>query len=450
MKAKWNYLYVALLALGTSTAMYSCSDDEPNDEKPPVENPDTPDTPDSPDANRKLNEREQKAKLSTVSKDFMNEYSSDNFKDLGDLARYANDQYIDNPDFSDEEVSKIFNEALDASTTLVKDTVTHTGYGYIYHESYYKRLIVLSDYTGHFTAGNNGWQKTSDASDLQFTFNDQKAQTCVLTVSHSGNTKKIWFGESNDWDSSYENDNYISYDKYYDEYINVPEHITMTLVQGGTTRISVQVDIDHNSFAGPEYDLSKDAISTNVSVQIGDYNWLVERAAASGAAGTASVKGSIAKAGKTLVKYEASASGIQASNDSLNKAGAVNLSVDIMGKVQAKGTVKNAKAFIDNMENADDNDENESAFKNYLDLANQQVDLGIYFDKGSVRQCDLVFLAFEEEEYYGGRYWTYEPAFRFDETSSSAMGDYFEDSSFDSVIDVFEDLVKSYEELLGM
>lgn len=449
MKKRWYLLLALPLVLGAPTVLSSCGDDEPD----PIEKPNNPDTPNTPGDNNqgetKLDSESQKLKLQATAQKFMKEVPADEMRNLSQLADYVNDAYIDNSKFSNDVVTDWFKKLIDSNLSPdgKKDINNY------WSEEYYKRIIELSQFKGKFVAGKGGWTK-SNADDLQFEFKDQNGITCVLTLKTSGKTAKVYVGET--WGDCYSekidgvNGEYWKWvDVIEKNYVYVPEHITTTLLQGGNTLVSAEVNIDHSQFLGPEYDLSKDAVSTNATVKINNYVWVVDRAAHNGKEGSAYVKGSMSKAGKTLVSFEASAADTKLDEDGeLLQGGAAKVSVNILDEVQIKGTCSNVKTFANYLDKADQFEENESQFKSYVNQANSLLNLGIYFNGGSMRQAKVQLECFEDGYAYE-KYWTYEPVLVFDDNSTySTFTAFFNETSFREVINSFEDLVRSYEKLI--
>lgn len=447
MKKRWYLLLALPLVLGAPTVLSSCGDDEPD----PIEKPNNPDTPNTPGDNNqgetKLDSESQKLKLQATAQKFMKEVPADEMRNLSQLADYVNDAYIDNSKFSNDVVTDWFKKLIDSNLSPDgKEDISN-----YWSKEYYKRIIELSQFKGKFVAGKEGWTK-SNADDLQFEFKDQNGITCVLTLKTSGKTAKVYVGET--WgDCKYEPTIDGEYSKRIDviekNYVYVPEHITTTLLQGGNTLVSAEVNIDHSQFLGPEYDLSKDAVSTNATVKINNYVWVVDRAAHNGKEGSAYVKGSMSKAGKTLVSFEASAADTKLDeNGELLQGGAAKVSVNILGEVQIKGTCSNVKTFADYLDKADQFEENESQFKSYVNQANSLLNLGIYFNGGSMRQAKVQLECFEDG-YANWKDWTYEPVLVFDDNSTySTFTAFFNETSFREVINSFEYLVRSYEKLI--
>lgn len=456
MKKHFIYLLVASMTLaGTSTLFTSCGDDDPTPEAPSTpDDPGNTPTPSNPEGNKKLNSVEQKQKLESIAKAFMGEVKANNFTQLTDLANYCYDHYIDNDDFDNDVVTTWFNDALNASSSLVKSNITTekgSWYTSVYNYKYYNRVILLANFTGKFTAQKQSWKKEK-ADNLQFNFTDQDGKACNITVTSLGNTKKAHITDSEDWDSDYDDANNI-YNQYideYKEYLMVPEQIVITLTQGGVKQVETIVNIDHSAFTGPEVDLSKDGLVTNATVKIANFTWCVQRAEYSAKNHKASVSGYMKKGDTTLFTFAADANGVDATNESLNNAGAASVNFDLLGQMQIKGTCSNVKAYSDLINKADDNDKNETLFKSYINQANELLDVNVFYDKGSVRQANMKLMAFEEKNPWNSayNYWYAEPVINFDDgTSYSTFNAYFNESDFRSVIDLFNSLIEGYENL---
>lgn len=460
MKKHFIYLLAASLSLGmTASGLSSCGDDDPTEDVVPPGNNDEknddddsndgPNTPVAPDD--KLNSTEQKQKLESVANDFMAEVQANNFTSLKNLTEYCTNHYLDNDDFDNDVVNDWFEAALDASSDQVSSKKEDHG-GWIESRKLYNRVIALSNFTGHFTAQKDSWKKEK-ANNLKFTFTDQDRQLCNITVTSSGKTKKAYVGTTEDWDSFWdqENNKWYDYIDEYDEYIMVPEHITVTLTQGNTTLVETVVNIDHSAFTGPEINLMEDGLVTDVVSKVADFTWEVQRAEYSANNNKASITGSMKKGNKTLATFNAQTDDLTTSNDTIYNAGRATFTLDLMGgQMQIVAKCQNAKAYADLLERADDNDDNETLFKSYINQANELTDIAVFYDNGKTRQASMKLMPFKEESYWSSDSWWYsEPVIVFDDGSTySTFNAYFNEKDFRSVIDTFESLMRGYEDLL--
>ena len=347
-------------------------------------------------------------------------------------------------------MSKWFDAALEASSSFA-GTKKDTWGSWVESRKLYNRILQLSNFTGHFTAEKGTWKKTN-ANDLQFNFTDQNGKACNITIASSGNLKKAYVGTTEDWNGWYKDDKtdqYIEEIEQYEEYIMVPEQITVTLTQGGTKQIETIVNIDHSAFNGPEADLAKDGLVTNVTAKVADFTWVVQRAEYSSKNKNAAVNGYMKKGNTTMLTFSADANKLDVTNEAFNDAGTANVSIDVLGQMQIKGSCSDVKKYVELLDNADENDENESAFKGYINQANNLLNISVYYDKGSVQQASIKLIPMlYESKWSSYKYWYTDPAVYFNDGTSYSFENYFNEKDFRSVIDVFNDIIRGYEDLL--
>lgn len=97
----------------------------------------------------------------------------------------------------------------------------------------------------------------------------------------------------------------------------------------------------------------------------------------------------------------------------------------------------------------EDNRDNESQYKSYLNQANSMMNVGVYYNNSQTRQASLRFEPFfHQYAYYdNGGYWGNEPVIVFtDGTSYSTFDAFFDEDSFKSVLDG----LKNYAKLFGL
>lgn len=448
MKKHFIYMLAASLVLAAPAVTFtSCGDDDPEEITGGGGN--DADVPNEPSAQNPLTSHEQKQKLEAIAKGFMAQVPSSDFNGLADLSSYIYNHYVDNDRFDHSVVTNWFDTVLKGMTEYVTHK-TESEYGWLQDCTYYNRLITLSNFKGHFTAGANKWTR-AEANDLQFIFTDQDGKQCVLSVKQEGNVKKAYITDDEDYkDYVYDSStgtgtDYVDKYKYY---VNVPERVIVTLTQDGVTRVNSVTKIDHSKFNGPEYDLSRDGVDVSTTTSVNDYSWIIDRAGYSAQEGKVAVKGCMKKGNVTLISFEASGAGLKLTNDDVQKVGSVNVSVDVMGKMQIKATCANAMDFNRWIEEAYDNCENQRKFESCIAQANSLLDCKVYYDGTKVEQASVKLEVFKESDYYED-YWDFEPAIYFNDNSSYGISfeDYFDETSFRSVIDTFESLLRGYEKL---
>ena len=464
---------VSLLLIGSvfslSSALVSCGGDDDSVDSPIV-NPD-PIVPEEPSKNEAMTPLEQKEYLDVIARGFMDKTPASDFNEISKLCNHISNTYTDNYDWDEvgDWGSEIFESLKESLGTTDKEQEKYSWGEYNYVYTNYKALVMASNFKGHFKAIGNKWE-LSKADDLQFIFSDQYGKECVLKLETSGNVKKVFIGNIDEWvdyNSDYKNDYYISND-YYDRTqltVGVPENIVVTLTQGGSQVVKVTVKLNIGDLSNDKFDLSKNQLTASTLVELNNgYKFNVSQVAYNGNNKT-SVSFDMSKNGESLasVAFSSDISGIPSCNidamvsgnideEDFNNSNMKNVYVklDIMGKLQIQGTLSDVRKFTDYINEADDNDDDEKTFKSYVNQANSLANFNLFYDGKSTKQATVTLEAFEEESWNGMKYWYMEPMLNFyDGSSYSTFDAFFNDKDFKSVIDAFEKLADNYASLIN-
>lgn len=464
---------VSLLLIGSvfslSSVLVSCGGDDDSVDSPIV-NPD-PIKPEEPSKNEAMTPLEQKEYLDVIARGFMDKTPASDFNEISKLYNHISNTYTDNYNWDEvgdwgREIFESLKESL-GTTDKEQEKDSWGEFNYIYTN--YKALVMASNFKGHFKAIGNKWE-LSKADDLQFIFSDQHGKECVLKLVTSGNVKKVFIGNIDEWvdyNSDYSNDYYISND-YYDRTqltVGVPENIVVTLTQGGSQVVKVTVKLNIGDLSNDKFDLSKNQLTASTLVELNNgYKFNVSQVAYNGNNKT-SVSFDMSKNGESLasVAFSSDISGIPSCNidamvsgnideEDFNNSNMKNVYVklDIMGKLQIQGTLSDVRKFTDYINEADDNDDDEKTFKSYVNQANSLANFNLFYDGKSTKQATVTLEAFEEESWNGMKYWYMEPMLNFyDGSSYSTFDAFFNDKDFKSVIDAFEKLADNYASLIN-
>ena len=464
---------VSLLLIGSvfslSSALVSCGGDDDSVDSPIV-NPD-PIVPEEPSKNEAMTPLEQKEYLDVIARGFMDKTPASDFNEISKLCNHISNTYTDNYDWDEvgDWGSEIFESLKESLGTTDKEQEKYSWGEYNYIYTNYKALVMASNFKGQFKAIGNKWE-LSKADDLQFIFSDQYGKECVLKLVTSGNVKKVFIGNIDEWvdyNSDYTNDYYISND-YYDRTqltVGVPENIVVTLTQGGSQVVKVTVKLNIGDLSNDKFDLSKNQLTASTLVELNNgYKFNVSQVAYKGNNQT-SVSFDMSKNGESLasVAFSSDISGIPSCNidamvsgnideEDFNNSNMKNVYVklDIMGKLQIQGTLSDVRKFTDYINEADDNDDDEKTFKSYVNQANSLANFNLFYDGKSTKQATVTLEAFEEESWNGMKYWYMEPMLNFyDGSSYSTFDAFFNDKDFKSVIDAFEKLADNYASLIN-
>lgn len=467
MKKSVFYNYMMAMAFASTLTISSCGDDDPADPVVPGQ-PDQPTNPDQPSQDKAMSPAAQKERMDAIAQEFMKLTPASDFQSYADLSDYVYNTYREG-NYDWDSVNKWARSCWDVSRKATGKTTTKDfGWGAeVYTE--YTSLLLASNFTGHFRANNGRWIKESGTfNDLQFTFTDQNAQTCVLKLETSGNVKKVKAFNLEDWvDYDYDSSNY-KYTDYLDrtQYtIGVPENVVVTLTQNGAQLCKTTVKVDLASLSGEDFDISKNSITASALVELSNgYRFNMSQVAYSGNQ-KCSVVCDISKNGTKLASVSAASdlSGIPSCNvEAFTKsdfdlddydtdnATAKNafVKIDILGKLQLQGVVTDVRKYVDFINRADDNDEDETRFKQWVNSANELTQISLFYDNTSVQQASMKLEAFSQTGWGGYNYWTMEPVLVFFDGSSNSMFDvFFNDTDFKSTIKMFEELIGKYEDL---
>ncbi|MBE6303269.1 MAG: hypothetical protein E7089_04975 [Bacteroidales bacterium] len=395
-------------------------------------------------ATNEMSPIEQKEFMENVALNFLDEFKARNFESVVDLTEYLSEEYSD---YDTDEVDEWLDDYLDAITIFIGTNTNNNYWGYEHYDNY-ERLYKLSNLKGKFTAKDYKWVYEK-SNDLQFIVKDMYGQTCLASLTTSGDVKKVYVGRSEDWNDYYYDGYY--YHDYYDVYENtiaVPERMELTFTQGSKTVVKVVVNTDLSSMRGEEFDLSKDSYSVSANVTIDNYEINAEKVAYN-AGKDASVSYKIKHNGNNLISITVSAD-VNVSDEDLNSCKNANVSIDIMGNIQIKGTCNDVIRYCEYLEEADENCENENKFKSCINMANSLLDLGVYYNGKNYKYAQMKMEpAVDKSYYYEEWYCDYVIYFNEDKTTYTLFEVFFNDRNFRSVINKFEDLIESFEDMLN-
>ena len=460
--------------------MTSCGGD---DETTPTEKPGEPSDPVNPTPTPQPNPRvmtpdEQQAYLEEVALELNNTIRVEDFDHYVDLANYLSDRYGDDYDWDDvgdwaeDIMDGLKSDLLGTSTKTEKEESSWGNYVYNYIYNNYKATILASNFKGHWTARDGKWQY-SDADDIQFIFTNEKQQECVLRLATSGKVVPVHLFNLDDWIEDEWDEvsdrNYVS-NEYYDRTaytIGVPQKIEVTLTEDGKSLIRHSMDIDIASISGEEFDLSKSSISFNSTTTMNN-GYTVNARNVKYTASSASTQVALTKnnvqlmaltfstdlknvPSKTLTDwYDMDDDEVENTLDNTTATSAA-FAIDFLGKVQVKATINDIHKLADELDNADENEQNESAFKRAIERANTYYNAHLYYNGWTEEQATVTLEPFKDYEWSNnGRtetYWDAEPIIIFPNGASYSFDEYFTEDAFKDLIDAIEDQGDTAEDM---
>ncbi len=390
---------------------------------------------------------QQKKALEQTALDFVDAVAAANFEEVAGLAEYLAQEYSEE-NYDYDSVEDWADDCFDALTRTFLNTETEKetydwGYTWIMTTDYYSVVYAAADFTGKFEAKNGSW-KYSEADDLSFHVKDAQGKPCVLRLTTSGKTKKVFMGRS-------EEEYYSSNNGYVDStfcemnnvYIQVPEVVTVTLQQDGEYIAKAVLKADLSSMKGDEFDLRKDKYNVTATVEFNGYAVSLENFKYAPEQGT-SVAANFKKGNKTLLSAKASAD-LDVSNEDFYGSENNKVEINVMGSVQIKGNMSGdiVEAY-EELEEAFDA-ESEKLFKNQVEKVNDLMNLNLYFYNSSKPSAKFELRPFVDEDYEDE--WYTQPVIVFEDETSYSLEQYFNEEDFKKLIKAVERLGEDYEEL---
>ncbi|MBR4967827.1 MAG: hypothetical protein IKY19_06330 [Bacteroidaceae bacterium] len=392
------------------------------------------------------NPDEQKQTLENTATALMDDLAAENFEDVTELVAYLAEEYSE---YNFSELEDWSDDCFKAMVGVLKDSVVEEWGSYgvgIYR--YYDQIISFSNLTGKFEAKAGKWKRT-DANDLSFHVKDEQGNPCVLRLTTSGKTKKVYAGENRDWKNYYydeETGKYVDEYDVYDTYINVPEKLTVTIDQNGKNIARLIFNIDLSSMKGEEFDLSKDKYNVTATFEFNGYSINLDRLRYVPESGSA-ISVNFKKNSKTLLSAKISGD-IDVTNEEFFGSVNNNIEFDVMGDIQVKGIVAgDISDLARKMDELYEHDTNEKEFKKALDKINNMFDLNLYYNYSQTPSASFELRPFKRDSYYY-TYWYAEWTVVFDDGSSYSIEEFFNEDDFKKLIKAFERLLEDYEDMM--
>ena len=202
--------------------------------------------------------------------------------------------------------------------------------------------------------------------------------------------------------------------------------------------ISAKLTTDLSSMNGEEFNINTDKYNANIAFTIGQHTISVDKAKYTPNANS-EIKFQIQKGYKSLLSIGLSTD-TRVANNELQDATNTNISINILDKIQIKGTCANISQYLSCLENAENNDWNSTQFKAYIAEANNLLELGLYNNQ---RFATAKLFCFKDYQWY------YTPAIIFEDGTSYSFEQFFNEESFREIIEVVEAMMREYEVMLA-
>jgi len=415
-----NFASALLMGVVVSVSLVACGDDggssssgggavQPGNDDPVVDG-------------QTMSSAEQKQKLESVATQFMGYAKASDFTDIRDLANDLKTLY---KDVDGRDIGEWWEQTLDNITEYIS--------GDDYYAEY-KRVYSTAQIKGHFTISNGKWIRT-DANDLQISVKDSKGRDCVATLTTSGNTKRVFISTENKH-GYYHTDSYRNY-------ADIPQNISLVATVGGQQMVKVDITTDINAI-NEELDLTRDRYNVTVNATVKNYNVNVSRLiyqAQGQAAITTTVKKDNVQLLSVIVEGTTKVSGGNGRYD-LTDANAQNINVDVLGQLQVKGSLD--VIGVINAGNEIKSSDETTAKRAAENMTILMKNIGIFYDGGSQKRAWVEAEAFQKRS----GYWNVRPVVCFDDGTKYAFDEYFTESSWKTVIDSANKVIRDFDNLI--
>ena len=290
--------------------------------------------------------------------------------------------------------------------------------------------IRLSDAKGHFEEQPDGTFTQTDADDFQITvLVDGEKVTGTFKCVDSKVPLKIGSGGGN----SYENDQYTEWAN--ETYVYVPESATLKILRGSAEFASLDLKVSTTLTDISQVDLFKDSASIDATFKIGVYTLSLQKVTYSPTGASAYIK--LLNGQASLITIDAKA-GYELDPKPAEgypvpiKSGNVDATVDVMGRIQVKANIPDAKKFLDTGLGSNEVMQDGDAFKAKVDELNKTFTAAMYFNGAADPRATLVLEPVAPAD--GGTYWYINPVLSFSDGSSYGVEEYFSQERFGSLI----------------
>ena len=399
------------------------------------------------DKNSALSPYEQKQKLESTGKELVDEMDVDNWKSTAEFVRALGEHFEDvgedNPHAFDafEDWSEEVEDALMSVKSRNAKMTMRVTYA----------LSKLPK--GKFVEDDGEFEFKEGGSNLQVVTNVDGAQVTIILTSGAESKEYEVYSEnwkaSNDWDKRYyEGEEYSEWNE--SVCVKIPSWINVEIKEGMTRRINWKASFSYTDADGNgKIELEKDKADVSTEIKFDNYTIAAsEKYSSDKGTGHASASASVTRGAKKLVSAGAEADvEIDGDMEDGYKGSAPKTAkgaVDVLGQVQAKGSIDFDKAKY--VEQKIDPYADEKQYAKYMKELESCIDIAIYYDRKGGRQAWLGFEPMYNERYHE---WEYTPVIRFADDSSYAIDEFFNADDFSSLIDALNDWAEDVAEYFG-
>lgn len=379
--------------------------------------------------------QQEKEYIEAVGRDFVNQFHATDYQDLSNVAQ----------ELSEVEGEGIFSDFIKKTELSKYETID---------------LINLANISGTFTASyeNKKWVKSgttrSNGANLVMNYTDSNNTIWNLSAISDGSWGTITAFEDKTFQYDYSNYN-NSYYSTTKTQITVPKTVTLTLTKGGSVVSSVVLNITNITFDGYEPSITS-KMSYNMTSKIKDIE--ATNNVEYNPNGVANVLATVKKNDITLVSASVNGSTSQSKGE-INNGKVTDLNIVIFNKLNIKGSISDINSLAEAMDEAYDNYDNEAAFDRWIKNANSYVHFDLY-NNNTDKQASIII----GKDAYKSYSYNYDPTtgysskevtrfravpmIKFNDDTTYSLDEYFDQESFQTLIDNVEKVVKEFQNLV--
>lgn len=438
-----KFFSLAMMALAMSYSFVACGDDDEKDDNEKIV---IPEPGQNPDPDVVLTPKEQKEKLEVTARSLISKVNASDFEEITDLVK-STKEIMDIND-KDEDYSEAIQKWIQSAVELCEGNMSN---------NVQKNLFIAANFTGKFELQGNKWvNKGENPNALEFIYNDNKGINTVVKITASSKYTPIHHAYFDNERYDYEEETILRYENTY----GIPEKLTVTLTHNGKTLADATITTAFNSNE-LNLDLEKENYEITATINISGYQIAIDKVRYSGTEDNAYASITINKGNEKLISMQAEA-GIkirlvtereyyygeyfESTNFEVMQKDRVALDVDVLGDVRLIGEIKDADKLSNFLSAAADNDEDEESFKRNIGYANDQLNIGLYYDGKDTRMAKIELKTTAHKD-YSYDYYSYEPAIVFDDKTSYTFENFFEKTYFKKVTDNFTTLIEDFNRL---
>ena len=408
------YLFFAAVAI---LAVAGCQKNTPGDENVPGYN--EKEDPNRPSGNDDVSVSPEQY-IQETAKALMDELNYSNWSSEAEFIHKVI-VALQNKDFSDETLKNWSKALTDAWTMEPRREGNAT---------IYETYIRISDAKGHFEEQPDGSFTKTDADDFQMTvLVDGEKVTSTLVYSDSKVPVRVSRRHFENY--NYDTDEYSF--EYFDTYVYVPSIAELKILRGSAEFARLNLNMSADIKDPTEVNPYTDSATIDAVLKIGVYTLSLQNVAYSPQGASARLK--LLSGQSSLITVDAN--GIYeldpASREAIPiKSGAVDASVDIMGRIQVKGNVPDFVKFYGTMNSMKDKSNDGLAYKALVGELEKTFSAAMYFNGSSTPRATLGLDAVQYNT--GSGYWTCNPVLNFSDGTSYTVQEYFSEEKFGDTI----------------